>query len=262
MQKKLEKLKNIIKSYESVLIGYSGGVDSTFLAKVAHMVLCENAYAVTAKLNSFPKREENEALNYAELIGINHEIIYINELEDEDFVKNNKDRCYLCKKNIFLKILQYAKEKNIKYVAEASNIDDDDDYRPGKIAISELHIKSPLKEAGLTKNEIRQLSKQLNLPTWEKPSFACLTSRIPYGDIITAEKLQAIDSAEQQLFDLGFSQFRVRHHGTIARIEVLPNQIPKIFKNKAEIEGFFKKLGFLKKPLDLNGYKMGSMNYF
>ena len=221
INEKFEKLKNYLSSLESVVVAFSSGVDSTFLLKTAHDVLGDKVIAVTAESCSFPKRELNEAKLFCQKEGIKHIVVESEELEIDGFCKNPVNRCYLCKKELFEKITEIAKENNIKNIVEGSNIDDNGDYRPGLQAVSELNIKSPLRYAELNKNEIRELSKKLELNTWDKQSFACLSSRFVYGEEITKEKLSMVDKAEQLLLDLGFHQLRVRIHGTIARIEVL-----------------------------------------
>ena len=227
INEKFEKLKNYLSSLESVVVAFSSGVDSTFLLKTAHDVLGDKVIAVTAESCSFPKRELNEAKLFCQKEGIKHIVVESEELEIDGFCKNPVNRCYLCKKELFEKITEIAKENNIKNIVEGSNIDDNGDYRPGLQAVSELNIKSPLRYAELNKNEIRELSKKLELNTWDKQSFACLSSRFVYGEEITKEKLSMVDKAEQLLLDLGFHQLRVRIHGTIARIEVLPDEFPK-----------------------------------
>ena len=230
INEKFEKLKNYLSSLESVVVAFSSGVDSTFLLKTAHDVLGDKVIAVTAESCSFPKRELNEAKLFCQKEGIKHIVVESEELEIDGFCKNPVNRCYLCKKELFEKITEIAKENNIKNIVEGSNIDDNGDYRPGLQAVSELNIKSPLRYAELNKNEIRELSKKLELNTWDKQSFACLSSRFVYGEEITKEKLSMVDKAEQLLLDLGFHQLRVRIHGTIARIEVLPDEFPKLIE--------------------------------
>lgn len=257
-----EKLKHIILNYESVLVAYSGGVDSTFLAKVAYDVLKDKAMSVTIRSSMNPKHELEEARAFAKIIGINHIEIEAMEFENKNFVKNDKDKCYYCKKALFSKLKVLAKDKGFEYVIEGSNADDINDYRPGLKAIAELNIKSPLREANLTKSDIRMLSQKLELPTWNKPSFACLASRIPYGTHITLEILKKIEEAENYLIELGFSQMRVRYHGEIARIELLPNDIKKIFDNNLQKKIYmkYKEIGFLYTTIDIIGYRTGSMN--
>lgn len=258
---KLDKLKLYLRTLGSVAVSFSGGVDSTFLLKVAHDELGENAVAVTAISHSFPEREKNEAISFCSENKINQYFVISDELNIPGFRNNPKNRCYLCKKELFSKIIQFAKENGISYICEGSNMDDSGDYRPGFQAITELGIKSPLREVGLSKNEIRFLSKEMNLPTWNKPSFACLASRFAYGEEISEEKLLMVEKAEQFLMDLGFLQFRVRlHGGNLARIEVLPEQIELILKNREKIAEELRKIGFAYVSLDLEGYRMGSMN--
>jgi uncharacterized protein len=262
MNEKLEQLKNYIRGLGSVAIAFSSGVDSTFLLKVAHDVLGDNVIAVTAKSCSFSKRELEEALNFCKKEGIRHFVCDSEELEIEGFSQNPPNRCYLCKRELFEKIIQIAKENNIAYIAEGSNMDDNGDYRPGLIAVAELEVKSPLRTVGLSKDEIRTLSKELGLPTWNKQSFACLSSRFVYGESITEEKLNMVDKAEQLLLDMGFHQIRVRIHDKLARIEVNPCEFEKLIDKdtREEIVSKFKSYGFTYVSMDLTGYRMGSMN--
>jgi uncharacterized protein len=245
-----------------VAVAFSGGVDSTFLLRAAHDVLGEKAVAVTARSATYPEREFREAADFAAEYGIRHIVITSEELEVEGFSDNPLNRCYLCKNELFQKIKDIAADNNIGYVAEGSNYDDLGDYRPGLKAVAEHGIVSPLREAQLTKAEIRELSKRLGLKTWDKPSFACLSSRFPYGEKITLEKLQKIDKAEQFLLDSGFKQVRVRYHGDIARIEIAENEFPKLLENenREKIYKAFREIGFLYSALDLKGYRTGSMN--
>lgn len=259
---KYKALKEYIKSFGSVAVAFSSGVDSTFLLYAAKEALGDKAVAVTATSCSFPERELKEAKAYCESQGIRHFLIKSEELQIEGFAHNPKNRCYLCKHELFEKIGQLAKEQGIAEVAEGSNLDDNGDYRPGLKAVAELGIKSPLRHIGFTKQEIRALSKHLGLPTWEKQSFACLSSRFPYGDLISEKKLKMVDQAEQLLLDMGFHQLRVRIHGNVARIELEPAEFGKFMQEdiRKEVYTKFKEYGFDYVALDLMGYRTGSMN--
>lgn len=259
---KLNMLKNNIKKLKSVAVAYSGGVDSTFLLKVAHDILGDKAIAVTAKSSTYPEREFNEAKKFAEEIGVKHIVIVSEELEIEGFSKNPTNRCYFCKKELFTKIKDVARQNNVEKILDGSNLDDIKDYRPGMEAAKELDIISPLKEAELSKKDIRELSKSMGLKTWNKPSFACLSSRVPYGSEITMSKLKMIEISEQFLLDLGFRQVRVRHHGDIARIEISPEERQRFFNLELmdKVADKLKNIGFKYVTLDLLGYRTGSMN--
>ncbi|MBM7614292.1 ATP-dependent sacrificial sulfur transferase LarE [Alkaliphilus hydrothermalis] len=259
---KYSKLKEILTGLESVAVAFSGGVDSTFLLKVAHDVLKDKAIAVTARSSTYPEREFNEATEYAKSFGAKHVVIVSEELDIEGFSKNPVNRCYYCKHELFTKVRTVADEYGIKHVLDGSNLDDLLDFRPGMHAAKELNVVSPLKEAQMTKDDIRQLSKELGIATWDKPAFACLSSRFPYGHEITAPKLKMVELAEQFLLDLGFRQLRVRHHENIARIEVAKDERVKFFDKDLmdQIGNYFKEIGFDYVTLDLLGYRTGSMN--
>ncbi len=257
---KLEQLKNNLKQMKCVAIAFSGGVDSTFLTKIAYDVLGERAIAVTATSSTYPQRELKQAKQFTKHIGIKHILINSEETEIENFSDNPNNRCYYCKKELFSIIKQFAKENHLSVVLDGSNVDDISDYRPGMKALEELGVISPLRDVGFTKQEIKELSKDMHLDTWDKPAFACLASRFPYGIKITKSKLTQVEKAESFLFSLGVKQFRVRYHDEIARIEVLKNDFQIILDNSEKITKYFKELGFKYVTLDIEGYRTGSLN--
>ncbi|MDO4187607.1 MAG: ATP-dependent sacrificial sulfur transferase LarE [Lachnospiraceae bacterium] len=264
-KEQLEKYDQLISYFESigsVAVAFSSGVDSTFLLFAAKEALDDKAIAITASPVSFPKRELNESIEFCKDHGIRQEICEVDELKIEGFVENPKNRCYLCKKELFRRMLDITKANNLSELVEGSNLDDEGDYRPGLQAIKELGIKSPLRKIGFTKDDIRVLSKHLNIPTWGKPSLACLSTRFAYGETITKDKLLMVDKAEGLLLDLGFKQMRVRIHGTMARIEVMPEDFEKLISEEIRntIIKSFKEYGFTYISLDLIGYRTGSMN--
>ena len=246
------------------MIAFSGGVDSTFLLKAAHDALGDRCMAVTVDVPAFPKREKNSAEEFCRREGIAYKEIKVEQLEIPGFTANPVDRCYLCKKGLFTKIKSVMTEEGMNCVAEGSNMDDMGDYRPGMKAIEELEIKSPLREAELSKEEIRALSGELGLPTWNKPSLACLATRIPYGELITKKKLTVIDRAEQFLVDKGFNQVRVRLHEVgdkyLARIEVPSDSFDKLINMREEVDSIFRDIGFVYVTMDIRGYRTGAMN--
>jgi uncharacterized protein len=262
LQTKQDRLTHILQELGSVAVAFSSGVDSTFLLKIAHHVLSGRVLAVTARSRLVPQREIDTAVQFVRDNGIEHVIVDIDELALTGFAQNPVNRCYLCKTGVFSCIRRIAEERGIPHIAEGSNADDTNDYRPGLQAIAELGILSPLREAGLTKQEIRQLSAEWGLPTWNKPSLACLASRFPYGVEITRERVAIIDAAEQYLLDAGLCQVRVRFHGNLARIETDEEGLQRLLSAglRENIDRRFKELGFLYVSVDLRGYRTGSMN--
>jgi len=259
---KLEKLISILKGYGSLLVAFSGGVDSTFLLKVAVDTLGDRVVAFTEASPLHQSWELAEARELAEQFGVRHIIIEADELEDPDFAANPVNRCYLCKKVIYGGAIRIAAELGLAQIADGSNVDDQKDYRPGRQALTEMNIRSPLLEAGLTKDEIRAASRSLGLPTWNRQPLACLASRFPYGTTITVQKLRQVEACETFLRDEGFATFRVRYHGDTARIEVGGDDIMRLSSSplRERVVAHFKAAGFTYVALDLEGFRSGSMN--
>jgi pyridinium-3,5-biscarboxylic acid mononucleotide sulfurtransferase len=259
---KKKALVDLMERMDSLLVAFSGGVDSTFLLAVAREVLGAEVVAATAVSSTYTRREQKEATAFASTLGVEHLLFESHETALPEFSSNPPERCYHCKKSLALELHKIAKAKGISHIAHAANLDDLGDYRPGLRAAEEMGLTAPLVDAGLTKDEIRYLSKEMGLPTWDKPAMACLASRIPYGQAITEEKLRVIGEGEDFLSESGFRQFRVRHHGSMARIEVEPRDFAMILDRamRERIVERFKRLGFLHITLDLEGYVAGSMN--
>jgi uncharacterized protein len=262
IENKLDALKAILADMKSVMVAYSGGVDSTLLLKVASDGLGDDVTAVTAVSEIHTPEENEHACRMAEALGVRHITVRTHEIDDPTFVSNPPDRCYFCKKGRFTRMLEMIHELGIDYLIEGTNVDDEGDYRPGMKAVEELGVRSPLKEAGLTKAEIRIISKELNLPTWDKPASPCLATRIPFGQKITPERLIRVEQSEKFLHTLGIKILRVRDHGELARIEIAPEELPVLLDKKVfiKVSGRLKELGFAYVTLDMTGYRSGSMN--
>lgn len=262
LDKKYETLCAILQEMGSVVIGFSGGVDSTFLTYAAHDVLKDRVLAVTAVSPTLPASEKEDAVSMAKQIGVSHLIVPTTEFDDETFVQNPPDRCYICKKIRFSALVELAQQKGYQWVVDGGNVDDLGDYRPGMKAIKELSqfVRSPMIEAGLHKEDIRALSRRFGLKTWDKQSAACLASRIPYGTALLPQRLQAIDKAEQYISLYIHGSLRVRYHGDVARIEVGVDEIPAILAHREAIVSYVRKCGFTYVTLDLGGYEIGSLN--
>ena len=263
---KLDHLRELIRSYGSCLVAYSGGVDSVFLALVAHQALGPRALAAIADSPSLPRRELEEALAIAKEFQIPVRVVHTREFENESYLANPTDRCFFCKHELFTELAPLAAAENFAVIAYGENASDVGDYRPGAKAAAQFQVRAPLKEIGLTKQEIREFSASLGLPTADKPQLACLSSRIPYGEAVTPEKLRMIEQAEYLLRDKGFYEVRVRHHelknGHLARIEIGPGEIPRIFANDlySKVASEIKHFGYSHVTLDLEGYRRGSLN--
>lgn len=260
--KKIDDLRSVLRGMKRVLLAYSGGVDSTFLLKILKEEIDQDVLAITACSETYPVSEIKEAETIAEDIGAAHILINTDELSNPRFSSNPENRCYFCKKELFERLKEIADISGIEWIIDGSNLDDDSDHRPGRIAAEELGVRSPLKEVGLTKDEIRKASKAKKLPTWNKPAYACLASRFPYGTELTKENLSRIETAEQAMKKLGFNQIRIRHHQDIVRIEINQDDISRFLDTgiRSKIIDELRGLGYPYITLDLDGYRSGSMN--
>lgn len=259
---KQERLLAILAAMGRVVVAYSGGTDSAYLAWAAHRALGENALAITADSASLPRSHREDAEAFANACGFRHEFILTNEFENPEYVKNDKDRCFHCKDELFTVVSALCAERGIEHVVYGVNVDDLGDYRPGQRAATLHDAKAPLVEAGLTKTEIRELSRLAGLSTWDRPAAACLSSRIPYGTPVTPETIRTVEAGEEAVRALGFRQFRVRFHGDLVRIEIAPEELASALtaENARAFTAIFKPLGFHYVTLDLEGYRQGSLN--
>ena len=262
LRAKYDRLLDILKELESVIVAFSGGVDSTFLARAAKDALDDKALLVTADSETYPASELEEARRLARHLGMRHLVIETRELDNPEYARNAPNRCFFCKEELFTRLAPLAQREGVAHLAYGANMDDLGDHRPGMEAAKQMRVKAPLIEAEFWKTEIRELSHEFGLPTWDKPSFACLSSRFQYGDGITAEKLRQVDAAEAFVRSLGFRQFRVRHHDRLARLEIARDEMARLWEGRLRdaIVARFRELGYLYVTVDLEGFRSGSAN--
>jgi len=259
---KEERLRELFRTLESVIVAYSGGVDSSYVAYVANAELGPRAVCITGQSASLPTYQNEEIDRVVKSFGLNHEIINTDELSLPGYRANNGDRCYFCKDELYTKLETVARSRGIEYIVDGSTVDDLDDYRPGRQAAKQHAVRSPLIEIGLNKDEVRELSRRATLPTWDKPASPCLSSRIAYGTTVTIERLQKVDRGEEILREFGFREFRVRHHDTLVRLEISPAEMDRVLQKDVidQLAARFRELGFKYVTLDLHGFRSGSMN--